>query len=102
MDPEELLRRIGALEEQMRQIREESSESWRLTTANEARLKSVQHRVDEAEGREEAAARDIHEIRMMLMKQETRIKATVSLLKVFGSVVTALSILIQIGRAVLL
>ena len=55
MDPEELLRRIGALEEQMRQIREESSESWRLTTANEARLKSVQHRVDEAEGREEAA-----------------------------------------------
>ncbi len=98
---EEIIERLARLEERVGKSADESAESIQKTVSNEARLKSIQHRVDEAEGREEAAARDIHEMRMILLEQETRLKATVSLLKVFGSIVTCLSVLIQIGRAIL-
>ena len=94
--------RIEALEAEIERLRIEASDATRLTVENEQRLKSMQHRMDEAEARDEAAARDIHGMQMTLMRQETRIGTTVSLLKVFGSLVTCLSILIQIGRWVFL
>ena len=101
-DIAQLRERIGKLEEQIRVAVSDAGMSRENAVRNEARLKSIQHRVDEAEKREEASIRDIHEIRLSLIRQDTRIKAVASLLKIFGSIVTALSILIQIGRAILL
>ena len=105
MECEELQKiaeRLGSIEERLATARKNSEKAQTETAANEQRLKSLHKRIDTAEGREEAAARDIQEIRLLLMKQETRIKAVSSMLKVFGSIVTAMSILIQIGRAVFL
>lgn len=99
---DEMREKIAALEARLERAESDASRSLSLMTENEARLKSMQHRIDEAEGREEAAARDIHSLRLSAMKRETQARTTLSLLKVFGSLITALSVLIQIGRAVLL
>ena len=73
-----------------------------LFEQNEARLKSLQHRVDKTEGRDETAARDIYQMRMLLLKQETQTKSMITMLKFFGSIATALSLLLNIGRALFL
>lgn len=99
---EKLMERMAVYETVAKKAEEDSASSIKATAENESRLKSIQHRIDEAEGREDAIIRDIHEIRMTLLAQETRIGTTVSLLKVFGSLVTLLSILVNIGRWLLL
>lgn len=73
-----------------------------LMEQNEARLKSLQHRMDKTEGRDETAARDIYSIRMLLLKQETRTNSVITMLKIFGSIATVLSILVNIGRMIFL
>lgn len=73
-----------------------------LMEQNEARLKSLQHRMDRTEGRDETAARDIYSIRMLLLKQETRTNSVITMLKIFGSIATVLSILVNIGRMIFL
>lgn len=73
-----------------------------LFEQNESRLKSLQHRVNKTEGRDETAARDIYSIRMLLMRQETQTKSVISTLKIFGSIATVLSVLVNIGRMIFL
>lgn len=73
-----------------------------LMEQNEARLKSLQHRMDRTEGRDETAARDIYSIRMAILKQEIQSKSVITMLKIFGSFATVLSILVNIGRMIFL
>ena len=73
-----------------------------LMEQSEARLKSLQHRMDRTEGRDETAARDIYSIRMLLLKQETRTNSVITMLKIFGSFATVLSVLVNIGRMIFL
>lgn len=73
-----------------------------LMEQNESRLKSLQHRMDRTEGRDETAARDIYAIRMLLLKQETQTKSVITMLKIFGSLATVLSVLVNIGRMIFL
>ena len=97
-----LIGRIAKAEAEAEKAYSAAMEVLDTETRNEQRLKSIQHRMDEAEGRQEAAARDMQEMRLSILEQETRMKTAMALVKLFGSVITAVSILIQIGRAVLL
>lgn len=67
-------------------------------TENEARMKSMQHRIDKAEGREDELINDIHRLNMQLLSESKQSKRAMTIIKVFGSVMTAGSILLNIIR----
>lgn len=67
-------------------------------TENEARMKSMQHRIDKAEGREDELINDIHRLNMQLLSESKQSKRAMTIIKVFGSVMTAGSIILNIIR----
>ena len=88
--------------ERLNRLEDKVDRVMSLMEQNEARLKSLQHRMDRTEGRDETAARDIYSIRMILLKQETQTKSVITMLKIFGSFATVLSVLVNIGRMIFL
>ena len=65
-------------------------------------LADLRRRVASLEGRLNAAMRDAYAMRLEMMRAKERRAAASFAFKLLGSVVASLSILIQIGRAVLL
>lgn len=65
-------------------------------------LEDLRRRVASLEGRLNAATRDAYAMRLEMMRAKERRAAASFVFKILGSVAASLSILIQIGRAVLL